>query len=144
MSVDSKAEIVIERPRSEVAKFMFDPKCDAIWMSGVSKSFPMESGLLAKDARVNRDGTFLGRKYSANVVVVSAVPDTSLNLSSDEPFELTTTYDLEDVDGGTKVKLRVQGIAEDQYKVPPAVLIKAMTETLNEDLKRLKRHIELQ
>ena len=26
MSVDAKAEIVIERPRSEVAKIMFDPK----------------------------------------------------------------------------------------------------------------------
>lgn len=144
MSVDSKAEIVIQQPRSEVAKVMFDPKCDKNWIGGLTNVFPLSSGLLKEGSRVNRDGSFLGRQYSARMLVVAAEPERSLKISSDEPFELTTTYDLEDVDGGTKVKLRVQGVVEDQYRVPPAVLAKSLTEALNEDLKKLKRHFEVQ
>jgi len=144
MSVDAKAEIVIERTRADVSKVVFDPKSDVIWMSGVSQSFPQTSGLVKKDAKVNRDGTFLGRKFSANVVVVAAEPEKSLKTSSDEPFEMTTTIDLGDAENGTLVKLRVQGIMDGQYKQPPAVVNKSMTELLNEDLKLLKRHLELQ
>jgi len=144
MSVDAKAEVVIERPRSEVAKVVFDPKSDAIWMSWISKSFPQSSGLLKKDAKVNRDGTFLGRKFSANVIAVVADGEKTLKTSSDEPFEMTTQIDLSDSGDGTLVKLRVQGIVEGQYRQPPAVINKSMTDLLVEDLKRLKRHLELQ
>lgn len=144
MSVDAKAEIVIERTRADVSKVVFDPKSDVIWMSWISQSFPQASGLVKKDTKVNRDGTFLGRKFSANVVVVLAEPEKSLKTSSDEPFEMTTNIDLADAEGGTLVKLRVQGIMDGQYKQPPAVVNKSLTELLNDDLKLLKRHLELQ
>jgi hypothetical protein len=143
MSVDAKAEIVIERPRSEVAKIMFDPKCDKLWISGLKNVFPLTSGLLKKGSRVNRDGNFAGREYSAQMLVVKDEPEKMLELTSDEPFELKTKYELEDVDGGTKVKLRLQGIVEHQYKMPPTVFNKLVSESLNEDLKRLKRHAEM-
>ncbi len=143
MSVDAKAEIVIERPRSEVAKIMFDPKCDKLWIGGLTNVFPLASGLLTKGSRVNRDGSFAGRQYSAQVLVVKDEPGKLLELTSDEPFELKTIYELEDVDGGTKVKLRVQGIVEHQYKMPPPVFNKLVTDSLSEDLKRLKRHAEM-
>jgi hypothetical protein len=143
MSVDAKAEIVIERPRAEVAKIMFDPKCDKLWIGGLTQVSPLTSGLLVKGSRVNRDGSFLGRQYSARVLVVKDEPEKMLELSSDEPFELKTKYELEDVEGGTKVKLRLQGIVEHQYKMPPAVLNKSASEALAEDLKRLKRHAEM-
>ena len=143
MSVDAKAEIVIERPRTEVAKVMFDPKCDKLWIGGLTNVLPMSSGLLAQGSRINRDGNFLGRQYSARVLVVKVEPDKMLELSSDEPFELKTKYELEDVDGGTKVKLRLQGIVEHQYRMPPAALNKSVAEALGEDLKRLKRHAEM-
>jgi hypothetical protein len=143
MSVDAKAEIVIERPRAEVAKIMFDPKCDKLWIGGLTNSFPLSSGLLKKDSRVNRDGSFLGRQYSAQVLVTRDEPEKMLELTSDEPFELKTKYELEDVEGGTRVKLQVKGIVEHQYKMPPPVFNKLVTDSLNEDLKKLKRHAEL-
>ena len=142
MSVDAKAEIVIERPRSEVAKIMFDPKCDKLWIGGLTNVFPLSSGLLKAGSRVNRDGSFQGRQYSAQVLVVKDEAETMLELTSDEPFEMKTKYELEDVDGGTRVKLRVEGIVEHQYKTPPAVFTKLVSESLNEDLKKLKRHAE--
>ena len=63
MSVDAKAEIVIERPRSEVAKIMFDPKCDTLWIGGLSNVFPQAGGSLKKGSRVDRVGSFLGRQF---------------------------------------------------------------------------------
>jgi len=75
--------------------------------------------------------------------VVKDEPEKMLELSSDEPFELKTKYELEDVDGGTRVKLRVQGIVEHQYKMPPVAFTKLVAESLNDDLKKLKRHAEM-
>lgn len=144
MSVDAKAEIVIKRPRSEVAKIMFDPKCDVLWVGGLKNVFPMSPGTLKKDSQVNRVGNFLGRDYSAKLLVVRDVPDTMLEFASDEPFEMKIKYDLADADSGTKVTLRVQGIVDHQYQVPPAVFGKMVTEAITSDLKKLKRHAEMQ
>ncbi|MFL6468895.1 MAG: hypothetical protein ACJ72Z_13130 [Pyrinomonadaceae bacterium] len=143
MSVDAKAEIVIERPRAEVAKIMFDPKCDTLWIGGLNNVFPQSSGPMKKDSLVERVGSFQGRQFSAKVLVVKDVPEQMLELSSDEPFEMKIKYELDEVDGGTKVKLRIQGIVEDQFQIPPASFGKLVTEALNNDLKRLKRHAEM-
>lgn len=142
MSVDAKAEIVIERPRSEIAKIMFDPKCDTLWIGGLSNVFPQTGGSLKKGSRVDRVGSFMGRHFSAKVLVVKDEPEKMLELSSDEPFESKIKYELEDVEGGTKVRLRLTGFVDHQYTIPPAVFGKSVTEALIEDLKRLKRHAE--
>lgn len=144
MSVDAKAEILIERPRSEVAKIMFDPKCDVLWVGGLKNSFPMSAGALKKDSLVNRVGNFLGRDYSAKLLVVRDEPEKTLEFASDEPFEMKIKYDLTDAENGTKVTLRMQGIVEHQYQVPPAVFGKMVTEAITNDLKKLKRHAEMQ
>lgn len=144
MSVDAKAEIVIERPRSEVAKIMFDPKCDVLWIGGLKKVFPMSPGTLKKDSQVNRVGNFLGREYSAKLLVVRDEPEKLLEFASDEPFEMKIRYDLSDAENGTQVELRLQGIVDHQYQVPPAVFGKMVTEAISNDLKKLKRHAELQ
>jgi len=143
MSVDAKAEIVIARPRDEVAALMFDPKNDKLWIGGLKNVFPLTPGLLQKGSKVNRVGDFLNRRYSANVVVVDAEPKKFVLLSSDEPFEMKVRYDLEDVDGGTKVKLRVQSIGEHAYtQMPAAIFAKAVNEAVNNDLASLKKHAE--
>ena len=144
MSVDAKAEIVIERPRSEVAKIMFDPKCDVLWIGGLKNVFPMSPGLLKKDSLVNRVGNFLGRDYSAKLLVVRDEPEKILEFASDEPFEMKIKYSLSDAENGTQVTLRLQGIVEHQYQVPPAVFGKMVTDAITNDLKKLKRHVEQQ
>jgi hypothetical protein len=144
MSVDAKAEIVIERPRSDVAKIMFDPKCDVLWIGGLKNVFPLTPGTLKKDSLVNRVGNFLGRDYSAKLLVVRDEPDKMLELASDEPFEMKIKYDLKDAEGGTQVSVRIQGIVDHQYQVPPAVFGKMVTEAIATDLKKLKRHAEMQ
>lgn len=143
MSVDAKAEIVIERPRSTVAKIMFDPKNDKLWVGGLTNVFPLTPGALKKDSRFDRVGTFLGRAYTGKFLVIRDESERMLEMSSDEPFELKLRYELEDADGGTRVRLRMQGIVDHQYQMPPAVLNKAVADALDDDLKKLKRHLEL-
>jgi hypothetical protein len=143
MSVDAKAEIVIARPRDEVASFMFDPKCDKLWIGGLKNVFPLTPGLLEKGSKVNRVGDFLNRRYSANVLVLDAEPNKYVLLSSDEPFEMKVRYELNDADGGTNVKLRVQSIGENEYKqVPSAIFAKAVNEAVQADLAALKKRLE--
>ena len=143
MSVDAKAEIVITRLREDVAALMFDPKSEKLWMGGLKNVFPLTPGLLAKGSKVNRVGDFLNRRYSANVLVLDAEPNKFVVLSSDEPFEMKVRYDLDDADGGTKVRLRVQSIGENEYKqIPPAIFAKAVNEAISSDLAALKKHLE--
>ena len=143
MSVDAKAEIVIARPREEVASTMFDPKCDKLWIGGLKNVFPLTPGLLKKGSKVNRVGDFLNRRYSANVLVIDAEPNKFVLLSSDEPFEMKVRYERDDTDGGTNVKLRVQSIGENEYKqVPAAIFAKAVSDAANTDLATLQKHLE--
>jgi hypothetical protein len=143
MSVDAKGEIIISRSREKVAAFMFDPKCDKLWISGLKNAFPQSPGLLEKGAKVERVGNFLNRAYSANVLVVNAEPNKFVELSSDEPFEMKVRYELSDVEDGTKVNLRIQSIGENEYKqVPAALFAKAVNEAVRSDLAALKKHVE--
>jgi len=143
MSVDAKAEVLIARPREEVASVMFDPKCDKLWISGLKNVFPQSSGLLKKGSKVERVGDFLNRRYSASVLVIEAEPNKFIELSSDEPFEMKVTYKLADEDEGTRVQLRVQSIGENEYKkMPAAIFAKAVNEAVHSDLKALKKHLE--
>jgi uncharacterized protein YndB with AHSA1/START domain len=143
MSVDAKAEVVIERPREKVAAVMFDPKCDKLWIGGLKNVFPQTPGLLAKGSRVERVGDFLNRGYSAHVIVVNAQPNEFVELSLDEPFEMKVRYDLADVDGGTKVKLRIQSIGENDYhNIPATLFARAVNEAAESDLASLKKHLE--
>jgi len=143
MSVDAKAEVLIARPREEVASVMFDPKCDKLWIGGLKNVFPQSSGLLKKGSKVERVGDFLNRRFSANVVVIDAEPNKFVELSSDEPFEMKVRYELEDADEATRVRLRIQSIGENEYKkIPAAILAKAVNEAVNSDLKSLKKHLE--
>jgi hypothetical protein len=143
MSVDAKAEVVIERPRKDVAAVMFDPKCDKLWIGGLKNVFPQTSGNLKKGAKVERVGDFLNRRFSANVVVIDDEPERFVELSSDEPFEMKVRYDLDDADKGTRVRIRVQSIGEHQYQqMPAAIFAKAVNEAVRNDLQSLKRHLE--
>jgi len=143
MSVDVKAEIVVDRPRSAVAELMFDPKSDTIWNTTITKSFPQTPGRLRQGSKTEHVGVFAGRAYSAIREVTHDEPEKSLDMAVNEPFEMKVRYELSDAPKGTNVSIRIQSVGEILYQMPPAVLSKKVHETLVEDLKRLKRHLEL-
>ncbi len=142
MSIDVQDEVLIERPRNVVGEFVFNPKCDKIWKTGLSKVFPISPGNYAKGSKVEYVGDFLGRGFSTIVIVTRAEPDTSLELVADDPFPLKMRLDLKDDDAGTKIRFRVQSVDEHGYPMPATTVAKAMLDKVKTDLRKLKKHLE--
>ena len=143
MSVDVKAETVIARPRSDVAEIVFDPKSEVIWIEGVRQTFPQRAGKLARGSRLERRGVMAGLEYVSEVLVTNDDPEKMLEMSSPEPFEMKIRYSLEDVDGGTAVKVRIQSIGDvRRIAMPPVILAGKVREDIENSLKKLKKHME--
>ncbi len=142
MAVDAKSEILIERPRDAVAKVMFDPKFDKLWITGLTHSFPQSPGLLAQGAKFERVGSFLGRHYSAIYLVTRNSENEFIEIAADEPFQMKIRYELGETESGTLTKIRIQSIGENLYQVPPAVLNRSVQDWISGDLERLKKRVE--
>jgi hypothetical protein len=142
MSVDAKAEILIEKPRDDVAEVMFDPKNDTLWIGGLTNVFPQQSGLMQKGAKFERVGSFQNRAFSSIYLVTRDEPGQSVEISADEPFQMKIRYDLADADGGTMARIRIQSIGENEYQLPSSLLDKAVRDAITADLKRLKDRVE--
>ncbi|MBX7174732.1 MAG: hypothetical protein K1X72_27400 [Pyrinomonadaceae bacterium] len=142
MSVDVRAEVLIDRPREAVAEIMFNPKCDMIWMTGLTRVFPQTAGNLAKGSKVEHVGSFLGRSFSRVALVTRAEEKSFVEFSADEPFAMKIRYELKDADAGTKVKIQVQSVAELEFPMPASIVSKAAKDKIDSDLKKLKKHLE--
>lgn len=142
MSVDVKERILIQRQREDVANVMFNPKCDRIWITFISKSFPLDSGLLKKGDRVQHMGEFMKRVFSSMIFVTKNVPNEMVEMTSDEPFPMRVRYQLEDADEGTFASVQIQSFGEILINAPAPILSKAVSEKLTAELRKLKKHCE--
>lgn len=140
--IDVQAEITIAAPRAKVAEFMFDPKCDKLWIGGLTNVFPLTSGRLRKGAKVERIGSFMNRQFTSTVIVIADEPERMLELSADEPFEMLIKYELSDASEGTLVKIRIKSVGDIPFNAPASVVSKAVLDNLNRDLKSLKKLVE--
>ena len=75
MAVDVRPEVLVHRPRAEVAAFMFDPANDLRWTGGITASRPAQPGPLVNGATVERTASFLGRTFRYGYVVTEHEPD---------------------------------------------------------------------
>jgi polyketide cyclase/dehydrase/lipid transport protein len=143
MSVDVKSEIVINRPRADVAEIVFDPKSDMLWIEGLKQVFPQSPGKLARGSRVEHRGTMAGLEFVSEVLVTNDDPAKMLEFSSPEPFEMKIRYNLEDVEGGTSLRIRIQSIGDvSRIAMPPSILSGKVREDIEGSLKKLKKHLE--
>jgi hypothetical protein len=52
-------------------------------------------------------------------------------------------YNLDDVEGGTAIKIRIQSVGDvSRVAMPPAILAGKVREDLEGSLKKLKKHME--
>ncbi len=143
MAVDVADEIAITATRAEVAAVMFDPKFDKVWISGVVNSFPRSPGKLTMGSKVERVADFLNKRYSAVFDVIRAEPDSLVEMSADEPFQLKVTYRLRDsTDSETIAEIHVKSVGEVPFSMPAPLLAKAVGGMISRDLKRLKKLVE--
>jgi uncharacterized membrane protein len=144
MPVDVTTEIVIERPRTEVAAYASDPDNATSWYEYI-KAVEWETAKpLTVGSRIAFVAQFLGRRLSYTHEIKELVPGQRLVISTSEgPFSMKTTYVWEDAPAGaTTMKLRNRGEPSGFSAVVAPVMAAAMRRANRKDLRRLKALLE--
>jgi hypothetical protein len=98
--IDVRCEVLIARPRPEVARIMFDPARDREWTEAVVRSRALTEGPLRPGVAVERTVRFLGREFVYVFTCLGHEPERAVELDVKRPFPMQVTYLLEDAPGG--------------------------------------------
>ena len=142
MGIDVKPQVLIRRPRPEVAAFMFEPRNDTIWTTGVVESRPLTDGPLRTGSRVERITKFLGRRFGYQYEVVAADSERYVEMRVEEPFPMQIRYELEDAPEGTLASIRAQGDATGFFRIAGPLMGRMVRRNITNDLETLKKHLE--
>ena len=142
MAVDVRPTIVVRRPRSHVAGFMFDPRNDLRWTGGITASTPAQPGPLTAGAGVERTARFLGRTFTYGYVVTQHEPDRLVELKVDRPFPMLVRYELDDADGGTLVAIHAAGNPGRFFGWATPLMARQVHKSISADLQRLRACLE--
>jgi uncharacterized membrane protein len=142
--VDVETEIVIDRPRTEVAAFAADLGNTTRWYSNI-KSVEWRTPPPARvGSRLAFVARFLGRTLSYVYEVRAVVPGERFVMSTaDGPFAMETTYTWQDEPGGgTRMRLRNRGEPSGFSALAARLMVGAMRRANRQDLARLKALLE--
>jgi hypothetical protein len=142
MSINVRASILIRRPRAAVAAYMFDPRNDAAWTTGVVACHPLTEGPLKSGSRVERVTNFLGRQFTYEYRVIARDDDREVELSVDDPFPMRIQYELSDDGGGTLTTIRASGDARRFFRIAGPLLALMVRRNISRDLAQLKSQLE--
>jgi len=138
MAVDVRAEVRIERPRAEVARYMFDPKNDAEWTIGVVECRPLDPGPLSVGSRVERVAKFLGRRFAYTYEVIAIEPERAVEMTVTQPFPMHIRYELEDAVGGTIASIRARGEPAGFFRIAAPLMAGKVRSNIQNDLDLLR------
>jgi hypothetical protein len=144
MPVDIVSEIVIARPRTEVAAYASDPDRATEWYENI-KSVEWETPPpVVVGSRLRFRAQFLGRTLSYTYEVRAIEPGRRFVMATAQgPFPMETTYSWEDtMEGATRMTLRNRGDASGFTAITAPVMARAMRKANEADLRRLKALLE--
>lgn len=144
MPVDVQTEIVIERPRAEVARFAEDPARAPEWYVNIRAGEWKTPPPLRIGSRLAFVAQFLGRRLAYTYEVTDYAPAERLVMRTSEgPFPMETTYQWETLSSGaTRMSLRNRGEPSGFGKVAAPLMAAAMRRANRKDLARLKSLLE--
>jgi uncharacterized protein YndB with AHSA1/START domain len=142
--VDVETEIVIDRPREEVARFAADPDTVKDWYRAIEHVAWESPPPLAAGTRLGFVARFLGRRISYTYEIRELVAGERLVMRTDEgPFPMETTYTWQDVEpGATRMTLRNRGEPTGFGRALAPVMGMAVRRANRQDLRRLKEVLE--
>jgi hypothetical protein len=144
VSVDVLTEVVIARPRAEVAAFAAKPDNAPLWYVNI-KSVEWESEPpLRIGSRVAFVANFLGRRLAYTYEVTEFVSEQRLVMRTAQgPFPMETAYTWDsNQQGGTRMTLRNRGNPSGFSRLFAPFIAAAMRKANRNDLARLKALLE--
>ena len=142
--VDVVTEIVIGRPRGEVARYAADPDNATAWYANIKAVEWKTTPPLAVGTHVAFTAQFLGRRltYVYNVVELTAA-ERMVMRTAEGPFPMETTYSWVDAGPGrTRMTLRNRGEPSGFSRLAAPLMAGAMRRANTKDLARLKYILE--
>jgi uncharacterized protein YndB with AHSA1/START domain len=143
MSTHVEAETTIRQDREKVAAYAMDPRNDRSWIGGLTDVNVLTDGPVGNGTQVERVAQFLGRRIEyVNEIVEHVPPERLVMRSVKAPFPMTVSYEFLPVDGGTRVRIRVEGDAGGFYRLAGPLLSRSVKRSVSGDLARLKGVLE--
>jgi Polyketide cyclase / dehydrase and lipid transport len=144
MPVDVVTEIVIARPRDEVAAYACDPDNATRWYRNIVSVEWETPRPVAIGSRIAFVARFLGRRLAYTYEVREMRAGERFVMSTaDGPFPMQTTYTWEDVgDAATRMTLRNRGEPAGFSKLAAPFMSMAMRRANDNDLRAIKRILE--
>ncbi len=142
--LDVTTEIVVRRPRAEVAAYAGDPGHAPEWYANIDSVEWRTDPPLAVGSRLDFVARFLGRRLAYTYEVVDLVPGERLVMRTAQgPFPMETTYTWADTpDGATLMRLRNRGEPSGFAAVTAPVMARAVRRANRADLARLAQLLE--
>lgn len=144
MAVDVQTEILIRRPRDEVATYASNPNNAPHWYVNIKSVDWKSTPPLRVGSKLAFVAKFLGREISYTYEIVELVAGKRLVMRTSEgPFAMETTYTWESVtDGSTRMTLRNRGEPTGFSKLVAPFMASAMRKANEKDLAHLKAILE--
>jgi uncharacterized membrane protein len=144
MPVDVVTEIVIDRPRAEVAAYAADPSNAPTWYVNIESVEWKTPPPVRVGSRIAFVAHFLRRRIAYTYEVAELVHGAKLVMRTSEgPFPMETTYMWEDAPAGaTRMSLRTRGNPSGFSTVVAPFMAAAMRRANKKDLQALKAHLE--
>ena len=146
MNVDISTEIVIRRPREQVAAYSANPDNAPKWYVNIKEVQWKSSPPLALGSRIAFVATFLGQRLAYTYEIIDFQPGNLLVMSTNEgSVPMETTYMWEDTaDGSTRMTLRNRGSPSGFSNLLTPIMASSMRRANRKDLAMLKEILENQ
>jgi uncharacterized protein YndB with AHSA1/START domain len=144
VSVDVLTEVVIARPRAEVAAFAARPDNAPLWYVNIKSVQWKSEPPLRVGSRVAFVAHFLGRRLAYTYEVTEFVPHERLVMRTAQgPFPMETAYTWDSTQqGGTRMTLRNRGNPSGFFRLFAPFMAATMRRANRNDLARLKALME--
>lgn len=144
MPVEITTEIVIDRPREEVAAFAADPDNATAWYEHVKRVVWRTRRPLAVGTRVGFLAESLGKQLEFVYEITAFVPGERLVMRTEEgrvPMETTYAW-RDEPGGGTRMSLSNHSEPRGVGRLSATLLKRSMRRSSAKDLSRLKHELE--
>ena len=144
MAVDVQTELVIARPRDEVAAFAADPDNAPRWYANIRSAEWRTPPPLRVGSRVAFVAHFLGRRLAYTYEIVEFVPGERLVMRTAEgPFPMETRYAWTAIHAArTRMTLRNRGEPSGFARWMAPFMAAAMRRANRKDLEQLRALLE--